>query len=293
VPLAQRSLLDSASAADRCTPDELLRQMSDAFDLVKRVISRIGAVWDELTPQVEQGRRLLAETAALAEQVGEGGRRDLDTARQSLEVLQHRLSADPLAVGGREVERVVVSLTDIHRELEGSAALMRELDPQLLSARQLLERLRAEAEEGRAANAEVTVKIAAPAVPAPLELPEQLDGELARVATLARHGAWRDARAALDGFTSRATALLVDAERIVAANRAPIEARNQFRSLLEAYKIKAARLGLVEDPWLEEIFTRAHDALYTAPTDLAEVAQLVRRYQEELGSTRPASEALQ
>jgi hypothetical protein len=50
--------------------------------------------------------------------------------------------------------------------------------------------------------------------------------------------------------------------------------------------VKARRLGLVEDPELEQTFARAHKALYTAPTDLALVAQLVRRYQELIGSAQ-------
>jgi ABC-type transporter Mla subunit MlaD len=75
-------------------------------------------------------------------------------------------------------------------------------------------------------------------------------------------------------------------------NRAPIESRNQLRSLLEAYQVKASRLGTVEDPELERTFAQAHQALYTAPTDLALVAQLVRRYQERLSAAQPAREAI-
>ena len=48
----------------------------------------------------------------------------------------------------------------------------------------------------------------------------------------------------------------------------------------------------IEDPELARIYAQAHDALYTAPTDLARVAQLVRRYQEILGAAPPAREAV-
>ncbi len=54
--------------------------------------------------------------------------------------------------------------------------------------------------------------------------------------------------------------------------------------------MKAQRLGVVEDPDLEQTFARAHEALYTAPTDLALVAQLVRRYQELIGSAGSVQE---
>jgi hypothetical protein len=84
---------------------------------------------------------------------------------------------------------------------------------------------------------------------------------------------------------------LEDALRTHLANRAPIEARDQFRALLEAYQVKAKRLGLLEDPRLADIFDRAHDALYTAPTDLALAARLVRSYQESLSGSRLNLEA--
>jgi hypothetical protein len=79
---------------------------------------------------------------------------------------------------------------------------------------------------------------------------------------------------------------------VVRANHAPLEARNQFRGLLDAYRAKAQRCGVVEDPELERVYEQAHDALYSSPTDLALVAQLVRRYQELLDRARqPVREA--
>jgi hypothetical protein len=75
----------------------------------------------------------------------------------------------------------------------------------------------------------------------------------------------------------------------VASLRAPIHARNQFRALLDAYQAKAKGLGLVEDPELAAGFVRAQAALYTAPTDLAIAAQLVRGYQQAV-SGLPAAE---
>jgi hypothetical protein len=77
-----------------------------------------------------------------------------------------------------------------------------------------------------------------------------------------------------------------------AANRAPVEARDQFRALLEAYQVKAKRLGRLEDPDMAELWASAHQALYTAPTDLAVAARLVRSYQEALTGLRPSSETM-
>ncbi|MBV9415973.1 MAG: hypothetical protein JO363_13410 [Solirubrobacterales bacterium] len=121
-------------------------------------------------------------------------------------------------------------------------------------------------------------------------MPSNLEGELGQIAAVARAGGWRAAHRRLDRWTADTRALLDDAQRILRPNRAPIEARNQLRALLEAYQVKAGRLGRIEDAELERVFSQAHQALHTAPTDVALAAQLVRRYQELLNATRPAAE---
>jgi len=156
------------------------------------------------------------------------------------------------------------------------------LDAQLADARARLASLMTVIQEARVAHEEVTVKIAVPAAPPPPELPRDPRVELDVIDRLARSGDWLGARQRLEDWTSRIAMLLDEAQRILDANRAPLEARNQLRALLEAYQVKAGRVGAIEDPELERIHAEAHEALYTAPTDLTHVAQLVRRYQEIL-----------
>ncbi len=74
--------------------------------------------------------------------------------------------------------------------------------------------------------------------------------------------------------------------------RAPLRDRNQLRALLETYQVKAKRLGRDQDLGLSEIFREARDVLYTAPTDLAQAAQLVRRYQQALSPTRTPGQVM-
>jgi HPt (histidine-containing phosphotransfer) domain-containing protein len=288
VPLAERDLLAGPEATERCSPDELLVRMSRAFDQVKAVIAQIGAVWEALIPRLEAARRVLADSAALAAELGEAGRGDLDQASHQLAGLSATVSADPLAVAPATVDAVARSLDAIHADLDASAALKREFDARVAGARSLLDELRRAITDGQAAHREVTVKISVPAAPAALEIGDGVERELAELITVARGGGWREARRMLDAWTASAHASLEDAQRILAANRAPIQARNDFRSLLEAYQVKAKRLGLLEDPAAASIFDQAHEALYNAPTDLALVGQLIRRYQELLSGSPSA-----
>jgi hypothetical protein len=292
VPLAERDLLGSSEVTVRCTAAELLERMSEAFDAVKAVVAQFGQVWDTLTPRLTTARALLDQTRALAAANGESGRTDLHEGTDRLGRLTAALTSDPLSVAPADVERLVESLQAIQRDLEATSALRRDLDKRLGESRALLTQLHAAVDEGRAAHEELLVKIAAPSAPAPPELTEDEDGELDEIAALAGAGEWREARGRLDRWSARTRELLDDAQRILSANRGPIEARNQLRSLLEAYQVKAARLGLIEDPQLERIFAHAHQALYTAPTDLASVAQLVRHCQEILSAAQPAREVI-
>jgi hypothetical protein len=285
VPLAERNLLGSSEVMVRCTAEELLKRMSVAFDQAKTVVARFGDAWSALTPRVTAAQTALDEAQELAAGLGERHRRDLDEAARALPGLATAASADPLSTAPRDLDRLIDSLREIGRDLDATAALRREFDARVADARALLASLETTAGEARSAHDEALRKISVPSAPEPPALPDELGAQVDEIASLARAGAWRDARHKLDAWTSRTQALLDDARDALRADRAPIEARNQFRALLEAYQVKAQRLGVVEDPELEQVFARAHEALYTAPTDLALVAQLVRRYQELISST--------
>jgi hypothetical protein len=292
VPLAERDLLGDSVLIVRCTADQLLERMSRAFDGVKTVVAQFGEAWETLTPRLTAVRGVLDQANALATLLGESARTDLAEAGDRVARLTGALTSDPLSVAPSDVDGLADSLDAIRRDLDATAALRSDLDARLADSRTLLTQLRAALDEGRAAHEELLVKIAVPSAPAAPELSENFESDLDEIVALARSGAWRDARRRLDRWTADGRARLDEAQRILLANRAPIEARNQLRSLLEAYQVKAVRLGAVEDPELERVFAEAHQALYTAPTDLALVAQLVRRYQEILSAPRPEPEVI-
>ena len=292
VPLAERTLLGAPQVADRCSPDELLRSMSAAFDEVKTVVSAIGSAWETLIPKLDAARRLRQETSQLAAELGETGGPDLDSASDTLDRLSASVTTDPLSVAPDAVDGLVRALHAVRDDLEGISALKRGFEAAILDARALLERLRTAIREAQAAHEELLIKISVRATPAAPKARGELETELTGIAELAQRGAWREARRALADWTARSNELLDDARRALDANRAPIDARNQFRALLEAYQVKAKRLGLVEDPQLEDIFARAREALWNAPTDLALAAQLVRSYQQALAGSPPSREAM-
>jgi hypothetical protein len=76
------------------------------------------------------------------------------------------------------------------------------------------------------------------------------------------------------------TALLTgrrDTERPVAALLGRCD---ELRGLFDAYKAKAARLGVTEDPSLAARYDQARELLWTAPCDLTAAADAVNRFQQ-------------
>jgi DNA repair exonuclease SbcCD ATPase subunit len=285
VPLAQRTLLGSADQAQRCSPAELLAAMSEQFEAVKATLIEIDGVWDRLLPRLDEARGLLQEARRRAEELGEG-EAELESVAQQLEDAGRTVSSDPLRAHGDEIDQASERLTAIRDELERTAELKRSFERSMLGAHEELERLRELLGEAAAARQELLVKIAAPDAPEAQASRTDLAFELNAITELARTGAWRQARRALDEFNARIVVALDQGRRARDDCRAPLRDRNQLRALLEAYQVKAKRLGRDGDPGLSEIFGEAHNVLYTAPTELARAAQLVRRYQLTLTQTQ-------
>jgi hypothetical protein len=291
VPLEERELF-AGSKARRCTANDLLARMSVEFDRSKTVVAAIGRAWDTFAPRMSAARATLDESAELARTLGDAEPCELDLARSQLSELARALSKDPLSVSAEEIESLQTSLQGIRRDLGSVEEVRREISQHLVDAHDLLEDLQRTVQEGNAAHREALMKITAPAVPTPLCLDSALEQQLKDVAELSRRGAWRDARGALERWRTRARSLLDQAHRIAAENRTPIETRRELRGLLDAYQAKAKQLGLIEDPELSEMFDQAHEALHTAPTDLCQAAELVRRYQQALPESPSTREVL-
>ena len=291
VPIERRKLLASAEETERCSPDELLASMSAAFDEVNVVLSQIGTAWEQLVPAVDEARRRLHAATELAAELHESARPDLEAAGRGVIELQGRVTTDPLSVDPAEVDTLARTIDEIHSELEADVALKRRFEARILEARAALQQLGSLSNEVREARHELQVKISVPSAP-PLPPDDDVERELAQIAALAKRGAWSRARAELDAWTGRIALRQDEAHRLLRASRIPIEARNQLRALLDAYQVKAKRLGMVEETDVADAYTRAQAALYNAPTDLNVAAQLVRAYPEMVNGSPTSSEAL-
>lgn len=287
VPLAQRDLLGEAQTDHTITPAALLDAMTRAFDAARDAVFAVDAVWRDTVPRLDLAGRRASE---LERQVAAIGLAPADVAEVgALRACADRLTAaigdDPLGVQA-----------DVDAQLGGSLAAAEAAVADLVRQHGTLSadfaRASAETEEvarlvaaGAAALAETTAKITAPTgLLQPLG-PDVIEAErdglrpwLARLVAISGQGDWRVARKGLDQFLQISGARLAAARRIVAANRAPLQRRNELRGLLDAYQAKAAAKGLAEDDEQAARYRAAYDALHVAPCELSAAEALVAAY---------------
>lgn len=281
VPLAQRGLFGPAESLIHCSPPELLGRMRAAFDQVVAVIAACNQNWSVADTRLHPVEDQLAEAGRLAADAGDAHRPELERARQQLDGWRRSAMCDPLATCDFPVDATSASLGAVCDDLRRLLQLRDNLTPRLDEARAMLSQLRTATAAAADARAEAVAKIAHPAVvePSPVAAQEEV---LGRVTALSAQGDWRAAANLLGQWTTRARDSLAEAQGALATNQAPIAARDELRGRLDAYRGKAYRLGLLEDPTVAGLYAQAKDVLFTAPTDLDEANQLVRRYQQAL-----------
>ncbi|HXY94288.1 MAG TPA: hypothetical protein VEP49_17550 [Acidimicrobiia bacterium] len=290
IPLGRRDLLGDRQATTRCTPDELLTTMSAQFDQVLAVVVAAGAAWDTLLPRLEAGRRALSDVASADAALGSEAEAELGELSARADRLDHALATDPVAVRAADLDTFDADLAQLGARVDAARHLRDEFVDRLADARATMDGVRTAARTAAEAHQEVRLKIATSDVPIPAAFDRELAAELDEVVALGERGQWTAAQDALDAWRVRASESLRASNECEAANRAPIEARNELRGRLDAYYAMAHDVGMLEDPGATRCYERAHAVLYTAPTDLADAIELVREYQQRLAVRRPEDE---
>ena len=279
VPVHERDLLASRTAITRCTADELLRLMTDAYDDVRNVLGAVALAWDDLVPRVADARRAFEQKRAAAELLDEQLTRRLEALRPRLDALANGLLSDPLSIDPAAVAALEQDLAALGDALLDAGDLRADLDDRLAAAHTLLDRARAASEAARVAFEAAAAKVASPTAHRPTALDDTLVRELDRVSEAVASAQWSAAASALAAWTARVEAAIARAEDEAAVHQALLEARNQLRGRLDAYLAKAHAVHLAEDDDAQRAYDAAHDVLYTAPTDLHRASALVEQYQ--------------
>ena len=278
LPLEQRSLLGPTEKETRITPEQLITQMSATFATVSEGVGAVERAWREIVPRIDAATTALVRLEQTAIDHGVAGEPSLDSLRDTLQDIETNLAEDPLGMDTNSTARLDAAVAIAEERVGGLARARASLDDDLIRAGALVDDLRRLRAESAAVVAESTVKIAdyRPVDVVPAELIEGTDGlaaELDDVRALTSN--WRERRRRLDAWLARAEPLSADSTRALAVNRAPLQRRGELRGLLDAYRSKAADLGVIEDEEVAALVRAADQELHNAPTSLARAEQLV------------------
>ena len=260
------------------TLDALATRMDVALREVTAVVTACEAthraVFTALVPLADQARNALAAARELDPD-------DAATVRlaSSLADVERALVHDPLALADSSVEEVLAPLAaalgpvtarcaELAAVRDGWTAGIAELETALAAAADL----HAEAERaGRRAR-----ELIADADP---PVADPLPGLRARLAALHAIPGWPARVAALQDLRVAVAGTTAELRTAVDAAVGLVERRSELRGRFDAYRAKAARLGVVERPDVLAAGDRVHDLLWTRPCDLGAATVAVVEYQ--------------
>ncbi|MGK5557264.1 hypothetical protein ACSNOI_37205 [Actinomadura kijaniata] len=286
VPLERRTLL--GPPRERVTLGEAVRMMETAYERSAEVVAAADAAWSALLVPLEETEEAWRAASRLVRELQDLRDPELDRLGRELTAIGRLARTDPLSLvrDGRadtsRLDRLRRALERRHAELAEAVALRDAFDER---AARLAERVAAvaEAEEGAAAARDRALqRIEGADPPEPPDhaaaLRERL-GELTAARGRADWTALAGRVADLERAVDRALEL---AHRTRRLSEEPLGRRDELRGRLEAYRAKAARLGLAEDDGLARAYETARDALWTAPCDLRRAADAVTDYQRAI-----------
>ncbi|GAA2574708.1 hypothetical protein SMC26_43275 [Actinomadura fulvescens] len=294
VPIERRTLL-SSPAGDKLSLAEVVERMTPLFEEAARMVAAVDAVWSELLSalgQVEADRRTVHELAA---SLG-GPDPELDRLDRELDDLAAAVRTDPLSFesgGGADTSRLRAAgsgLAELRRRLGEAAAFRDDAVTRIGRAAAAIDQVRAaEAETGRARE-RVLVKIAAPVLPEPADRATALADRLAAVEVLRNGRRWSELADRVHDLERAAATALEQARNDHALITGLLDRREELRGRLDAYRVKAARLGLAEDTELTRLYQQARELLWTSPCDLRKATVTLSGYQQAITSRAKGSD---
>jgi len=203
------------------------------------------------------------------------------------ESLGAALTADPLGAATR-LQEGEAGLAQWRARLDSAERERDALAAAFAAAGKALEELRQLSQQAHEAYESSSTKIDGQStLPRPTEtaIITQLAAWFDALDTSRKRGDWRAAKAGLDKWTAACAGHHEVERRILAANLAPLEQRNELRGRLKALRAKAdahAARGIRLDAQTVRLGDEVKDMLYSQPADLKRAAAVLCAYETAL-----------
>ena len=276
-PLARRDVADTGR--DLLTVATAVARMRSAFAEVADVVTAAEQAWNNVAGPLDAAGAALAHAGGLSD---EALAAEIAQVRAELERQRAALNSDPLGAQPAAANRLRERAASVGAR---AAELARVRD----GATARIAALRASVDAARAARSDALLAYqrAAERITAVPPVPDfaiDPDTRLARLESLLAGGRWSRLSSELELLERELGAAALqfqDAERAVVSL---LGQRDELRGRLNAYKVKAARLGAAEDMGLSRLYDQTRDLLWTAPCDLAAAAAAVTDYQQAVNA---------
>lgn len=291
-PFSERDLFTSGESTNDMTPNRVFELMSAAYIKARDMVTKVEKAQDEFLPKLASVVRETDALRKLATSLGESGLTELAAVDAKVDELKKFTASDPLAVQAGFEHEVEPLLGPVRAKLKSVEGHRQAVERDFATAKSVLSQLESTHTKAKEAVTERELKVAVDD-PETLAKPfddSVIDGDAASMAlrpwlTRLEHTFttnWKAASVGIANWLGQARQRLEASEKAVTDNTKPLEERRELRGLLEAYKVKAASLGLGEDQELAKIAREAHALLFSRPTPLTKARDLVRQYQRGL-----------
>jgi hypothetical protein len=286
VPLEQRTLLSGVQNVECISPNDLLAAMVKAFQAAKDAVVAVDTAWNSLIPALD---RTKARIISLRARITGHAPEELDIAERALQDLRKQALADPLGVSAGLDAQIQPVLARVEATVEARERIQRNIVDGLAAAHAQFDALTQLHRDTMAACTIARIKVtncgALPS-PQPDEKLDSLRQWLARLKRKAAEGMLDPVAVGLRNWNLAAQECVSKEGAACAANRAPVDERNELRGRLDALKAKARTYGVAEDDTLVELSQQAEQLLFTRPTPLDQAAAAVASYEKTLNGAK-------
>ncbi|MFG2086572.1 hypothetical protein [Spirillospora sp. NPDC048824] len=292
VPLERRTLL-SVPSGEKLTLRAAVERMTPLYEEVAQAVAALDTVWSVLLSRLAEVEAERRAAEVLLDSLGEA-EPELDRLRADLDAVAALVRGDPMALarGDRadtgRLDTIRTGLAEVRRRLEEAERVRDGFADRLRGVAGVLDLLRRTEAETRRVRDEVLAKIASPVLP---DLPDMSASLADRLAAVGRpgqgaapRGGWTDLAARVADLEKAANGALERARETAGVIRGLLERREELRGRLDAYRVKAARLGHAEDAELARIYDRARAMLWTSPCDLRKATVTLSEYQQAINA---------
>ncbi|HEX4230007.1 MAG TPA: hypothetical protein VHZ07_15140 [Bryobacteraceae bacterium] len=284
VPMEQRSLLGAVENVESITPDDLMNAMVHGFVVARDTVLAVDAAWEKLGAIIDRAVEDLASCRAQAGQ-WKLNAPELDAAEQALETVRGQAESDPLTSIAEYDTAVAPALDAAHRAFEELRRKYGQIAANLQAAGARvheLEQIHKEAVDCWRERREKVSLANEPPAPQPSEIIQAICDWLARLNSKFHAGMLDPIAVGLERWNKSATDCVSLERAAYAANRGPLEMRNELRGRLDALKAKARERGVAENSELSKLALEAGEMLFTRPTPLEKASALVIEYERTL-----------